>query len=124
MLTIVKSKKGTSLVEVMLAVLIFATAILGGYFLCFYSRSQINLQERYRVAAHLAAPKIEELKAGSYSSISAGETEESLALEDLSYRRSVGTEDVGLYKKVTVTVHWPQMGKDHNVSLVTFIAPK
>ena len=124
MLTIVKSKKGTSFIEVMIAVLIFATAILGGYFLCFYSRSLINVQERYRAAAHLAAQKLEELKAGNYYSIVAGETEEGLSSGGLSFTRRTAAEDTGLYKKVTVTVHWPQMGKDHNVSLVTFVAPK
>lgn len=124
MLTITKLKKGTSFVEVIIAVLIFAIAILGGYFLCFYSRSQINLQERYRVAAHLAVQKLEELKAGNYHEIATGETEEDLSLENLSYSCSVGTEDAGLYKKVTVTVHWKQMGKWRDVSLATFIAPR
>jgi len=124
MLTITKLKKGTSFVEVMIAVLIFAIAILGGYFLCFYSKSQINVQGRYRIAAHLAAQKLEELKAGDYYAIAAGETEEGLSLEGLYFTRRTTAEDLGLYKKVTVSVNWPQMGKTHDVSLVTFVAPK
>ncbi len=124
MLTIGKSKKGTTLVEVIVAILIFTIVIIGGSFLFASGRSQINLRERYRVAVQLAAGKLEELKAGNYHDIQQGQTQESLSLEDVSYSRTIDTEDVGLYKKVEVTVHWGQTGNGHNVSLVTFIAPK
>jgi len=56
-----------------------------------------------------------------------GETTDSLSLEDLSYlsrSTEIKTEDGGLYKKVRVTVYWGRTGNEHNVSLVTFIAPK
>lgn len=113
MVTIGKSKKGVALVEVIVAILIFAIVIIGGSFLFASGRNQINLRERYRVAVQLAAGKLEELKAGNYYDIEEGQTpsqtEESLSLEDLSYSRSIDTEDVGLYKKVKVAVHWEQM---------------
>ncbi len=124
MTAITKSKKGTSLVEVMVAVLIFTIVILGASFLFFYGRSQISLRGHYRVALQLAAQKLEELKADNYDDIEEGETEESFSLEDLSYSRTTETEDVGLYKKVDVGVDWQQLGKQHSVSLTTFIAPK
>ncbi len=121
---ILKSKKGTSLIEVMVAMLILAIVLLGGGFGYVYGRSQIHLRKHYRAAGQLAAQELEELKADNYYDIEAGVTEESLSLEDSSYSRTIHTEDVGLYKKVTVTVHWQQRGNEHNVSLVTFIAPE
>jgi len=119
-----KSKKGTSLVEVMVAVFISVVVMLGGSFFYVASTNQINLREQYRAASRLASQKIEELKAGSYYDIAIGEAEESLSLEDLSYGRSTVTEDIGLYKKVIVTVSWGPVGNERNVNLVTLIAPK
>jgi len=124
MVTVGKSKKGTSFIEVLVAILIFSIVITGGSILFVSGRNQINLRERYRVGVQLASQKLEQLKAGNYEDIAVGETEEGLSLEGLSFSRSTVAEDLGSYKKVTVTVDWPHMGKDHNVSLVTLIAPK
>ena len=121
---ILKSKKGTGLIEVVVAILILVIVIIGGSFFFAYARSQIHLRKHYRVAVQLAAQKLEELKAGNYNDIEGDETEESISLEDLSYSRSAEIEDVGLYKKVKVNIHWEQMNREHNVSLATFIAPK
>ena len=45
-------------------------------------------------------------------------------MEKTSYSRSIDTEDLGLYKKVIVTVNWGGAGKQRNISLATLIAPK
>lgn len=119
-----KSKKGTSLVEVMVAALILAIVILGGSYFYVGSTNQINLREQYRAASRLAGQKLEELKAGDYDAVIIGEVEDSLTLENSTYSRSVVTEDLGLYKKVVVTVNWGPVGMERNVSLVTLIAPK
>ncbi len=119
-----KSKKGTSLVEVMVAALILAIVILGGSYFYVGSTNQINLREQYRAASRLAGQKLEELKAGSYDAVTIGEVQDSLTLENSTYSRSVVTEDIGLYKKVVVTVDWGPAGMERNVSLVTLIAPK
>jgi hypothetical protein len=110
---VLKSKKGTSLI-----------VILGGSFFYVASTNQINIREQHRAASRLASQKLEELKAGSYDAVAIGEVKDSLTLEDSSYSRSTVTEDLGLYKKVTVTVNWGPAGKEHNASLVTLIAPK
>jgi len=123
-MTIQKSKKGTSLVEVMIAVLISTIVILGGSFFYVASTNQINLREQYRAASRLAGQKLEELKAGSYDDATIGEVMDNLSLEDTSYSRSVVTEDLGSYKQVVVTVQWGPVGKEKNVNLVTLIAPK
>ena len=119
-----KSKKGTSLVEVMMAVLILTIVILGGSFFYVASTNQINLREQYRAASRLAGQKLEELKASDYDNVTIGELNDSLTLENSTYSRSVVTEDLGLYKKVVVTVNWGPAGMGRNVSLVTLIAPK
>ncbi len=117
----INSEKGTSLVEVMVAIVILALAILGGFVLFSYGRGQIDVQKNRRAAVQLAAQKLEGLKAGNYDSIQAGETTESISLGDLSYVRSTGAEDLGLYKKITVSVSWEQMNKQQNIGLTTFI---
>lgn len=124
MIIVRKSKKGTSLVEVMTAALILAIVVLGGSFFYVASTNQINLREQYRAASRLAGQKLEELKAGSYDDLTIGELEDSLTLENSTYSRSAVTEDLGSYKKVVVTVNWGPAGMERNVSLVTLIAPK
>jgi Tfp pilus assembly protein PilW len=119
-----KSKKGTSLVEVMTAVLISTIVILGGSFFYVASTNQINLREQYRAASRLAGQKLEELKASNYDDVTIGEVEDSLTLENSTYSRSVVTEDLGSFKKVVVTVNWGPVGMERNLSLVTLIAPK
>ncbi len=119
-----KSKKGTSLVEVIVAALILAIVMLGGSFFYVASTNQINLREQYRAASRLASQKLEELKAASYDAVTIGDLKDGLTLENSTYSRSVVTEDLGLYKKVTVTVNWGPVGMGRNVSLVTLIAPK
>ena len=119
-----KSAAAVTLIEVMVAVLILTIVIIGSSFLFVTGRSQISRWERCRIATQLAAQKLEELKADDYYSIVVGDTEESLSLENVSYSRSIHTEDAGSYKEVTVTVSWGPIGSEHNVSLVTFIAPK
>jgi len=120
----VNVKKGTSLIEVMVAVVICAIVMLGGSSLFVHGRSQIDLQKNARVAVQLAAQKLEELKAGSYNDIEEGQTEECISLEDSSFTRTVDTEDTGKYKKVRVAVSWKQASKDHAVGLATIIAPE
>jgi Tfp pilus assembly protein PilV len=119
-----KSAAAVTLIEVMVAVLIVTIVMIGGSLLFVTGRSQINQQKHRRAAVQLAAQKLEELKAGDYDAITIGDTEESLSLEDLSYSRSTHAEDASSYKDVTVTVSWGPTGNEHNVSLVTSIAPK
>jgi len=119
-----KSKKGVSLIEVMIAVLITAIVMLGGSMFFASSTGQINLREQYRAASRLASQKLEELKAVDYDTVAEGEVKDSVTLESSSYNRSVVTKDLGSYKEVTVTVTWGPAGRQQNINLVTFIAPK
>jgi Tfp pilus assembly protein PilV len=123
-----KLMAASTLIEVMTAILIVMIAITGSSFLFVTGRTQINLQKHYRAATQLATQKLEALKAGNYGSIAAGTTTDSpIALDDLSYNRSVNTGDVNAgsykYKRVTVTVSWLQGTKTRDVNMVTCIAP-
>ena len=113
-----------SLIEVVVSMLILSILIIGGHYHFIYGRSQIALRRNYRAALQLAAQKLEELKADNYNDITIGKTEEALVLGEYSCNRSTDANDVGLYKKINVQISWVQMGKEHNVSLDTFIAPK
>ena len=118
-----KSAAAVTLIEVMVAVLIVTIVIIGGSLLFVAGRSQINQQKQYRAATYLAAQKLEELKADAYDNVVSDSN--SVSLEGFSYTRSAVVEDVNsLYKKVTVTVSWGPTGNEHNVSLVTSVAPK
>ncbi len=119
-----KSKKGMSLIEVMLALLVLLIVIIGNSLLFGYGRGQISLCENRRSAVQLAAQKLEQLKADDYYNIQEGKTDENLSVGGLSCSLSTLTEDSGLYKNIRVVVRWTQGGKQHNVRLVTFIAPK
>lgn len=119
-----KSKKGVSLVEVMIAILISTIVMLGGSLFFVSSTNQINLRKQYRAASRLASQKLEEFRAVDYDTVAEGEVKDSVTLENSSYSRSVVTKDLGLYKQVTVTVNWGTAAKVNNINLVTFIAPK
>lgn len=119
-----KSKKGVSLIEVMIAVLISAIVMLGGSFFFVASTSQIHLREQYRAASRLASQRLEEVKAVDYDTVVEGDVTDSVTLKNSSYNRSVVTKDLGSLKEVTVTVNWGPVGQQHNINLVTFIAPK
>ena len=119
-----KSKKGVSLIEVMIAVLISSIVMLGGSFFFVASTSQINLREQYRAASRLASQRLEEVKAVDYDTIVEGEVTDSVTLKSSSYNRSVVTKDLGSVKEVTVNVNWVTGVKVNNINLVTFIAPQ
>lgn len=63
------SKTGTTLIEVMIALIIIAIVILGGGMFFFYGRVQIVREAHRRAAVLVASGRLEELKAADYSEI-------------------------------------------------------
>jgi len=110
-----------TLVEVMLAILILTIVILGSALLYVYGLGHISLSKNYRVATELAAQKLEQFQADNHYHIDIpdGETSEDVSLGGVSFTRDTMTEDLGLYKKVNVTVNWTQNQRPREVSLVT-----
>jgi len=121
MLIAIKSKKGMSLVEVMVSILILTIVILGSAVLFVYGLGHVTLSKNYRVATELAAQKLEQFRADNHYHIDIpdGETSEDISLGGVSFTRDTMTEDLVLYKKVKVTVNWKQKNRDRDVSLVT-----
>ena len=117
-----RSKKGMTLIEVLLAVLICAIVIIGGSLLFIRGKSIISLQEQHRLALHLTVQKVEELKTTDYFEIPTGSTQADFDFEEHTYTRTMVVDDMGSYKKIKVSVVWNQMGSECEVSLDTFKA--
>jgi Tfp pilus assembly protein PilV len=127
-----RRRHGTSLVEVMLAILILIIAVMGVSSTYVSGRRELVKQRYYQAAAQLASQSIEELKATGYAGITEGEEEEEFTVNGLTYLRSIHTEltappSAELPKpcqKVTVTITWSLPGRDqHQARLVTYIGP-
>lgn len=119
-------RKGTSLIEVMLAISVLAIVVLGTAFFSFYTSGRINIGKQQRAALQLASQKLEQLRADNEIGIDItdGETSEEVSSGDLFYTRTTVIEDDGLCKEVNVTVRWSQMGKEREISLVSLIVKK
>jgi Tfp pilus assembly protein PilV len=128
-----RRRDGTSLVEVMLAVLILVIAVMGVSSTYVTGRRELVNQRYYQAAAQLASQSIEELKATGYAGISEGEEEEEFTVNGLTYVRTTLTELTATpstevpkpCKKVTVTIRWSRLGggNQHEARLVTYIGP-
>ena len=117
-------KKGVTLVEVMVAILIFTIVMLGGLVFFFYGRTYISQSNHERMALELTKEKIELWKADDYSHI-ANQNESSISLGGTQFSRSTSvverTGTGGVYKEITVTTSWQQTGTTYNVQLLTII---
>jgi type II secretory pathway pseudopilin PulG len=133
-------RRGTTLVEVAVAILIMIISLLGVSTTYVSGKKQILKQSQYQQAVNLASDKIEEMKALGYASLEVddeedaeqGENEESLSLFGLPCTRKTMIEltaqpsaDVpNPCKKVTVTVQWTGLASDeHEVKLITYVGP-
>ena len=63
------SKSGTTLIEVMIALMIIPIVILGGGMFFFYGRVQIVREAHRRAAVLVASERVERLKLANYSKI-------------------------------------------------------
>jgi Tfp pilus assembly protein PilV len=127
-----RKRHGTSLVEVMLAVLILIIAVMGVSSTYVSGRRELVKQRYYQAAAQLASQSIEELKATGYAGISEGEEEEEFTVNGQAYVRNTLTELTATpsaqvpkpCKKITVTITWSLAGgNQHEARLVTYIGP-
>jgi hypothetical protein len=72
----------------------------------------------------LASQKLEEVKAVDYDTVTEGKVTDSVTLKSSSYNRNVVTKDLGSLKEITVSINWGPADQQHNINLVTFIAPR
>jgi len=145
-------QSGTTLIELMLALLIIALIILGGGMFFFHGRVNIIRESHRRAALLVASQRLEALKAADYEKIALNdpsyqpyyithssdwawnlsETKETVTVDNLSdgqmlteaqWRDDDGMNDSYDYLKIMVTVEWSD-STTNTVSLTTLIAPR
>jgi prepilin-type N-terminal cleavage/methylation domain-containing protein len=116
------STSGFTLVEVMVAIIIFAVVMVGSFVFFSYGRIHIAHSAHERMALELIKEKIEECKAlGGCSDLS----DENITLGGVGFTRNTTVSSKsgdGEYDELTVEVNWKERGKTHSRDLVTIIA--
>lgn len=127
-----RQRRGLSLIEVMLAVLVLVIALTGVSYTYVSGRRFVVTQQNYQAAAQLASQKFEDLKSLGYDNIVIGKEVEELSVDGQSYLRQTQIEMTEApsatvpkpCKKATVIVKWSFYDKDrHQANLVTYIGP-
>lgn len=124
---------GYTLIEVILAIVIFVVIMTAGLSLFSYGRSDINLSGHYRQAKELAEQKLEELKKQVLYDDLANENED-ITIEGITFNRiTTITEEFedeelyeleGLLKTLEVEVLWTEKGHQQKVTLKTIISQR
>ena len=119
-----RSKKGFSLLELLIALLILSVGLLGAAEMQVTSISGNAFSNKLTVATGLAQSKIEELKKlpNSDAALSAGDHDEGLLPGTAIFSRSTNVNDLSPeVKQVTVTVRWTDKTQ-HTITLSTMKA--
>lgn len=123
----IASRAGTSLVEVLVATMLFLLAVLGVFGHLTYGRIQVNLEMRRRYAAEAAHSRLEVLRTAPYDGLHAyAEEQTPVDLDGIVGSRTTVVDDVDEdgdgatdYRSLAVTITWPENGTDHELRLVT-----
>jgi prepilin-type N-terminal cleavage/methylation domain-containing protein len=124
-----KSQKGITLIEIMIAVLIFGVGISLAIRTVPESSVITTRGRNITIATNLAAEKVEELMSVSWgdADLNAGTHNDADNPIDFHYTRSWDvTDDVPMVgmKRVSVTVSFPTSSTDSTVTLDTFITSR
>ncbi len=115
------TKKGFTLLEILLTLVLFAAGVVGIAGLFGYALDGSLDAEYTEIAVNLAQARMEEVRNITYASI-ADEAKAQVA-GFLLFQRQVGvTEPLADLKQVTVTVYWQFKGKEVNEQLVTYVS--
>ena len=115
---------GVTLIEVMVAIVIFLIVMLGGFAFFFYGRTHISRSNHQRMALELTKERIELWKADDYDHI-VNQNELNIPLGGIQFNRNTAVNEIivgGVYREVTVTTSWQERGSPCSVQLVTIIA--
>lgn len=133
-----KNKKGFSIAEVLVAIMIFSVGILSVIQVFPLYKKISRKSEKSSIAVFLAQQKIEEVFSMDYDNISTGTFEPKAPVELTGpfskYQRKTEVDfvngefqndgsDLGL-KKITSTVYWFEGGNEKSESLTTVITDK
>lgn len=116
-------KRGVTLVEVMVAIIIFVIVMVGGFVFFFYGRVHIVHSNHQRMALELTKEKVELWKSSGYLSIPDTQNEATISLGGIQFNRSTSSAEIGgVYRELTVTTSWQERGNAYDVQLTTIIA--
>jgi prepilin-type N-terminal cleavage/methylation domain-containing protein len=124
-----KSQKGMSLIEIMVALVVFGIGITMAIKMLPESNSISSRSRNITTATNLASEKLEELMGFSYNyvDLSAGTHNDPDNPINTHYRRSwdvIVDSPVQGMKRVSVSVTFPTAKRDSTVTLDTFITTK
>ena len=131
-------KKGFSMSEVIVAIMVFAVGVLSVVEVFPLYRKMSRISEKSSIAVFLAQEQVESIFSLTYDSITVGQYEvkhplatsgqlaeyqrkTDVSYVDGNYQNSAA--DLGL-KKVTTTVYWDEDGSEKSTNLVTLISAK
>jgi Tfp pilus assembly protein PilV len=129
-----RAARGVNLIETMLALLIMTIVMIGTSMMHARGRQLVVSQEYYQKAAQLATQKLEEIKAMKYDNIAAGDVQEEVTVDGLSYQilkhialtATATTELPKPCKEATVTIRWTlgaRQRERHEATFTTYIGP-
>ena len=101
---ILRQKKGFTLIEVLVSLIVFAVGLLGFASLEIVAMRNMTLSKELAKANTYAQQMVEELKASTWDNIAVG-TSAATVLEN-KFSRTYSVSKEGEIKKVTVTVTW------------------
>jgi len=120
---------GASLVEVMVALVVLAVALLGTGSFFVYAFGQMEELKTKRIALELASAELDRMLAVDYSDVVSG-TQSGVTLGDYTAtvttvvtERSAGSPAYD-YREVVVTVSWQKQGRALEVVLSTIVGKK
>ena len=115
-----KNKKGFTLLEVLISIIILSVALLALAGLQIISVRGNSFGGTMTEAITLARDKIEDLKRDDWDNVNAGDYNDTPVVRGISYARNWVVQMVGQTKEVTVTVSWDS--GNHQISLATILA--
>lgn len=134
---IIHDESGTTLVEVLIAIVIMTILLVGGLQFVTVGREAVTVERYHRLALLIAESRLEDARQYAYSSLatSLAETNTPVTLGNIAGTRTTVVEHIDDdfdgtgggdadgntvdYKKITVTVNWASR---HSVSLETYVS--
>lgn len=116
-----RAKKGFTILEVLLALLLFAVGVVSIAGLYSIGLGSSLDAENTGIALSLAHGRAEEIRNKDYASI-ANEAKAQVPGFTAFQRQVAVTEPFSELKQVTVTVYWPHKGSETSVPVVTYVS--
>lgn len=125
-----RCQRAVTLVEALVASIIFLMAAMGAFGHFHYARSRLNLQSHRRTAAEIAQSRMEEMRTVSFDQLpDYAELATEVTIDNISGSRDTAVDDIDEdedstadFRRITVTLSWIENGNDHQVELLTLVA--